>query len=60
MEANVSLNLVTIGRDGRPRQMGLAEVIGEWTAFRLDVLERRLQAPRRPKSPTASTSSTAG
>jgi topoisomerase-4 subunit A len=43
MEANVSLNLVTIGRDGRPRQMGLAEVIGEWTAFRLDVLERRLK-----------------
>jgi topoisomerase-4 subunit A len=43
MESNVSLNLVTIGRDGRPRQMGLAEVIGEWTAFRLDVLERRLK-----------------
>jgi topoisomerase-4 subunit A len=43
MESNVSLNLVTIGRDGRPRQMGLAEVIGEWTAFRVDVLERRLK-----------------
>jgi topoisomerase-4 subunit A len=43
MESNVALNLVTIGRDGRPRQMGLAEVIGEWAAFRLDVLERRLR-----------------
>ena len=43
MEANVALNLVAIGRDGRPRQMSLAEVIGEWTAFRLDVLERRLK-----------------
>jgi topoisomerase-4 subunit A len=43
MEANVAMNLVAIGRDGRPRQMGLAEVIGEWTAFRLDVLERRLK-----------------
>ncbi|HEX5128650.1 MAG TPA: DNA gyrase subunit A, partial [Usitatibacter sp.] len=43
MESNVALNLVTIGRDGRPRQMGLAEVIGEWAAFRLDVLERRLK-----------------
>ena len=43
MEANVAMNLVAIGRDGRPRQMGLAEVIGEWTAFRLDVLERRLR-----------------
>jgi topoisomerase IV subunit A len=43
MEANVSMNLVAIGRDGRPRQMGLSEVIAEWTAFRLDVLERRLR-----------------
>jgi topoisomerase-4 subunit A len=43
MEANVSLNLVAIGRDGRPRQMGLAEVISEWCSFRLDVLKRRLQ-----------------
>jgi len=43
MESNVAMNLVAIGRDGRPRQMGLAEVIGEWTAFRLDVLERRLK-----------------
>ncbi len=43
MEANVSLNLVTIGRDGRPRQMGLAEALSEWCAFRLDVVERRLK-----------------
>jgi topoisomerase-4 subunit A len=43
MESNVSLNLVTIGRDGRPRQMGLSEVVSEWCAFRLDVLERRLR-----------------
>jgi topoisomerase-4 subunit A len=43
MEANVSLNLVAIGTDGRPRQMGLAEVIGEWAGFRLVVIERRLR-----------------
>ena len=43
MESNVSLNLVTIARDGRPRQIGLAEVIAEWCSFRLDVLERRLK-----------------
>ena len=43
MEANVSLNLVAIGIDGRPRQMGLADAIGEWAKFRLDVLERRLK-----------------
>jgi topoisomerase-4 subunit A len=43
MEANVSLNLVQIGTDGRPRQMSLAEAVGEWARFRLVVLERRLK-----------------
>jgi len=43
MEANVSMNLVAIGTDGRPRQMGLSEFIGEWAAFRLVVIERRLR-----------------
>ena len=43
MEANVALNLVAIGRDGRPRQMSLAEAIGDWAHFRLEVLERRLR-----------------
>jgi topoisomerase-4 subunit A len=43
MEANVTMNLVAIGTDGRPRQMGIGEVIGEWASFRLVVLERRLK-----------------
>jgi topoisomerase-4 subunit A len=43
MEANVAMNLVAIGTDGRPRQMGLSEVIGQWAGFRLVVLERRLK-----------------
>jgi topoisomerase-4 subunit A len=43
MESNVALNLVAIGRDGRPRQMSLSDAIGEWAAFRLVVLQRRLQ-----------------
>src|SRR5258706_9324061 len=43
MEANVPMNLVAIGGDGRPRQMGLGEVLREWATFRLDVLERRLK-----------------
>ena len=42
MEANVAINLVAIGTDGRPRQMALAEVVGDWAKFRLEVLERRL------------------
>jgi topoisomerase IV subunit A len=58
MEANVSLNLVMIGRDGRPQQMGLAEAIGEWAGFRLAVLERRLRH-RFDEVAGASTSSTA-
>jgi topoisomerase IV subunit A len=43
MEANVPMNMVAIGTDGRPRQMGLAEVIAQWASFRLVVLERRLK-----------------
>ena len=43
MESNVAMNLVAIGTDGRPRQMSLAETVGEWAKFRLDVLERRLK-----------------
>ena len=43
MEANVPLNLVAIAGDGRPRQLSLAEAIGEWVKFRLVVLERRLK-----------------
>ena len=43
MEANVPLNMVAIARDGRPRQLSLADAIGEWARFRLDVLERRLK-----------------
>ena len=42
MEGNAAMNLVAIGIDGRPRQMSLAEIVGEWSKFRLDVLERRL------------------
>ena len=42
MEANVALNLVAIGTDGRPRQMGLAEIVAEWAGYRLVVVERRL------------------
>jgi len=43
MESNVAMNLVAIGTDGRPRQMSLAESVGEWARFRLEVLERRLK-----------------
>jgi len=43
MESNVAMNLVAIGTDGRPRLMSLAEAVGEWAKFRLEVIERRLK-----------------
>jgi len=43
LEANAPLNLVAIGRDGRPRQAGLAHWVREWAGFRLEALERRLK-----------------
>ncbi|HMM55394.1 MAG TPA: DNA topoisomerase IV subunit A [Candidatus Desulfobacillus sp.] len=41
LETNVPLNLTLLGRDGRPRQKNLAQIIGEWVAFRYATVERR-------------------
>ncbi|MBC7780219.1 MAG: DNA topoisomerase IV subunit A [Proteobacteria bacterium] len=41
MESSVSVNLVTIGRDGRPQQKSLRGVLGEWIEFRFDTVRRR-------------------
>jgi len=41
LEGNVSVNLVCIGTDGRPRQKGLRAVLTEWLAFRTATLTRR-------------------
>lgn len=41
LESNVALNLVTIGRDGRPQQKGLLQVLQEWVEFRFDTVTRR-------------------
>ena len=35
MESNVSVNLVMLGNDGKPKQKNLLEIIREWIAFRL-------------------------
>ncbi|TCV01470.1 DNA topoisomerase IV subunit A [Paracandidimonas soli] len=43
METNVSVNLVCIGTDGRPRQRGLRNVLTEWLEFRARTLTRRTQ-----------------
>jgi len=43
LEANVSLNMVTIGQDARPQQKGLLQILQEWVAFRYVTVTRRTQ-----------------
>lgn len=44
MESNVSVNLVMLGNDGKPRQKSLLEILNEWIEFRLRAVRRRSQA----------------
>ena len=41
LETSVSMNLVMIGIDGRPRQKPLAAIVGEWCTFRQTCVTRR-------------------
>ncbi len=41
LETNVSLNFTMIGRDSRPQQKNLVQIVSEWVAFRYDTVERR-------------------
>ncbi|HVL59506.1 MAG TPA: DNA topoisomerase IV subunit A, partial [Burkholderiaceae bacterium] len=41
LEVGVPVNLVMIGRDGRPRQKGLVEILREWGEFRIATVTRR-------------------
>ncbi|WP_420475842.1 DNA topoisomerase IV subunit A [Noviherbaspirillum sp. ST9] len=41
LETGSSINLVMIGRDGRPRQKGLSHILHEWIEFRFDTVTRR-------------------
>jgi topoisomerase IV subunit A len=43
LEGTAAVNLVMIGRDGRPRQKTLLEILGDWVAFRVDTVRRRSQ-----------------
>ncbi len=42
LEKNYRVNLNLIALDGRPRVMGLSELLNEWLSFRTDVVRRRL------------------
>ncbi|SPE35198.1 DNA topoisomerase 4 subunit A [Burkholderiales bacterium] len=41
LEGNVAINLVMIGRDGRPCQKTLVEILREWVEFRVETVRRR-------------------
>jgi topoisomerase-4 subunit A len=41
LESSLPVNLVMLGRDGRPRSKNLKQVIDEWIAFRFDTVRRR-------------------
>lgn len=43
LETSASINLVMIGRDGRPRQKALGDVLREWIEFRFTTVTRRSQ-----------------
>ena len=41
LETSVSINLVMIGGDGRPRQKSLGDILREWIEFRFETITRR-------------------
>jgi topoisomerase IV subunit A len=43
LEGNYKVNMVCLGRDGRPLQKSVPEILHEWIGFRLDVTLRRLK-----------------
>ncbi|MBL0125553.1 MAG: DNA topoisomerase IV subunit A [Betaproteobacteria bacterium] len=43
LEENSSINLVSIGLDGKPKQASFGTLLREWTRFRLDTVTRRLE-----------------
>jgi topoisomerase-4 subunit A len=43
LETSVPINFVMIGRDGRPRQKALTDILLEWIDFRIETVRRRSQ-----------------
>ena len=41
LEASLPVNLVMLGRDGRPRSKNLKQILEEWIAFRFETVTRR-------------------
>ena len=43
LEVNTPINLVMLGRDGRPQQKNLRQIVAEWLDFRWQAVTRRTQ-----------------
>jgi topoisomerase-4 subunit A len=43
LETSVPVNLVMIGRDGRPQQKPLVRILHEWIEYRIETVRRRTQ-----------------
>jgi topoisomerase-4 subunit A len=43
LETSAPINLTMVGRDGRPTQKGLRQILVEWIAFRQDTVRRRTE-----------------
>ena len=43
LESSLPINLVMLGRDGRPRSKNLQQILAEWIAFRFETVTRRTQ-----------------
>jgi topoisomerase-4 subunit A len=41
LETTLSVNLVMLGRDGRPRSKDLKQILSEWISFRFETVTRR-------------------
>lgn len=43
LECNFNANMTLVGRDGKPCQKNLLEIVTEWSDFRLETIERRVK-----------------
>lgn len=41
LESSVAINLVAVDADGRPRSLGLLEMLSQWVGFRVETVRRR-------------------
>ena len=60
LESGVSVNCTMLGRDGRPQQKKLLQILGEWARFRFATVKRRTRHQLERGRARGSTSSKGG